>query len=104
MFAKPILAFLAMLQGPVSLAPQKAADAQIAPKAPAKPAPGAADIIGGVQAYYKNTQRLEATFRQRYTNTTFGKTSISDGKLYLDKPGKMRWDYKKPDKKLYISD
>jgi outer membrane lipoprotein carrier protein len=106
MFAKAILALIASLNVPISPLPQKAADAatQIAPKAPAKPMPSAVEVVAGVQAYYKNTTRLEATFRQRYTNTVFGKTSQSDGKLYLDKPGKMRWDYKTPDKKLYISD
>lgn len=72
--------------------------------APSLPAPSPVDIVKGVQATYQNTKKLQANFRQRYTNVTFGKTSTSDGELYVETPGKMRWDYKKPDVTLYISD
>src|SRR5215470_12144286 len=65
---------------------------------------GADEIVKKVQAYYADTQKLEADFRQEYTNTTFGRTSQSDGKVYIAKPGKMRWDYKKPELKWFISD
>jgi chaperone LolA len=78
--------------------------ASAAPKAPAKTAPSAQDTIAGVQAYYKTTDKFEAEFRQKYTNTVFGKSSISDGRVFIAKGGKMRWDYQKPDKKYYISD
>jgi outer membrane lipoprotein carrier protein len=66
--------------------------------------PTADEIIGKVQSFYQDTQKLRADFRQEFTNTTFGKTSKSDGKLYIAKPGKMRWDYDKPEKKYFISD
>lgn len=61
-------------------------------------------LVAEVQKYYLNTQTLQADFRQNYTNTVFGKSSTSDGKLYIQKPGKMRWDYKKPEVKYFISD
>jgi outer membrane lipoprotein carrier protein len=61
-------------------------------------------VVQKVQAYYSGTQKLAADFRQEYTNTTFGRASISDGRVYVAKPGKMRWDYSKPDKKYFISD
>lgn len=67
----------------------------------------ATEIVGRVQAFYIDTQRLTALFRQTYTNTTFGKESVSDGKLWVKKPGKMRWDYRgkqKKVKKSFISD
>jgi outer membrane lipoprotein carrier protein len=70
----------------------------------ASAAPTADEVVGKVQAYYASTQKLKATFRQEYTNTTFGKSSTSDGKVYIAKPGKMRWDYEKPEKKYFISD
>jgi len=66
--------------------------------------PTADEIIGKVQSFYQDTQKLRADFRQEFTNTTFGKTSTSDGKVYIAKPGKMRWDYVKPEKKYFISD
>ena len=56
--------------------------------------PSEADkIVQGVQAFYKNTQHLTAKFRQNVVNKTFGLPSMNDGKVYLKKPGKMRWDY-----------
>jgi chaperone LolA len=65
---------------------------------------GADDVVKKVQAYYAGTQKLTASFRQDYTNTTFGRTSSSDGTVRVAKPGKMRWDYDKPEKKYFISD
>ncbi len=62
------------------------------------------DVVKKVQTYYAQTQKLRADFRQEYTNSTFGKTSSSDGKVYVAKPGKMRWDYSKPEVKYFISD
>jgi outer membrane lipoprotein carrier protein len=72
--------------------------------APAPQAPTADDLVAKVQTYYANTQKLKASFRQEYVNTTFGKSSTSDGKVFIEKPGKMRWDYEKPEKKYFISD
>ena len=53
-------------------------------------------VVNRVQGFYKSNAQLSAVFRQTYTNTTFGKKSISDGKVWLKKAGgKMRWDYYK---------
>jgi outer membrane lipoprotein carrier protein len=73
-------------------------------KAPPPPALTAAELVAKVQAYYATTQKLRAEFRQEYTNTTFGRSSTSDGLVYIAKPGKMRWDYQKPEAKYFISD
>ncbi len=64
----------------------------------------AAEAVAKVQAFYAQMNSLESKFRQEYNNTTFGKKSVSDGKLYISKPGKMRWDYMTPEKKHFISD
>lgn len=69
--------------------------------------PGPDQVVARVQSFYNDTQQLTALFRQTYTNATFGKTSVSDGKLWIKKPGKMRWDYKGKAgkvKKSFISD
>ncbi|WP_428268408.1 LolA family protein [Haliangium sp.] len=74
--------------------------------APAK-ALSANDVVDRVQAFYEGTGQLTALFRQTYTNVTFGKKSVSDGKLWIKKPGKMRWDYRgkqRKVKKSFISD
>lgn len=91
---------------PVKAAPAPALRAQPAEKAPTSPTAGAirvapppptsgeADkIVKGVQEFYKTTEHLTAKFRQNVVNKTFGLPSMNDGKVYLKKPGKMRWDY-----------
>lgn len=84
-----IVAVVALVQAPVAKAP---------------PVLSADEVVTKVQNYYQATDRLEASFRQSYNNVTFGKKSVNDGKVYILKPGKMRWDYKKPEKKHFISD
>ena len=61
------------------------------------------EVVAKVQDFYLQTQHLTALFRQTYTNSTFGKTSVSDGKMWIKKPGKMRWDYVKKGKKKQVS-
>lgn len=65
--------------------------------------PTADQMVAKVQAYYTGITKLQADFRQIYDNTVVGKKSTSDGKVYIAKPGKMRWDYKKPNR-FFISD
>lgn len=74
------------------------------PVAKSPPPLGADEVVARVQKYYETTTKLQASFRQNYTNVTFGRKSTSDGEVYVMKPGKMRWDYKKPEKKHFISD
>jgi outer membrane lipoprotein-sorting protein len=50
-------------------------------------------VVARVQDFYKETQQLTAKFRQTYTNQTFGRPTVSDGMVWIKKPGKMRWDY-----------
>jgi outer membrane lipoprotein carrier protein len=106
MFGNVFFGLLALIHGHTAPLPQKAADAAAtAPAAVAAPAQAsAADVVKNVQKYYGTTNKFEAKFRQKYTNTIIGKTSTSDGTVYIEKPGKMRWDYKAPDVKYYISD
>ena len=56
-------------------------------------APTADEVVGKVQAFYAGINHLTAKFRQEFTNATFGDKKVSDGSLWIMKPGKMRWDY-----------
>jgi outer membrane lipoprotein carrier protein len=51
------------------------------------------DVVMRVQEVYRNTPRMTVRFRQKVVNKTFGLPSVSDGTMYLKRPGKMRWDY-----------
>jgi outer membrane lipoprotein carrier protein len=56
-------------------------------------APTAPTILAGVQKFYAGISHVSAKFRQEVKNQTFGRSDISDGKLFIAKPGKMRWEY-----------
>lgn len=61
-------------------------------------------IAGRVQKVYDTELSLMADFVQIYTSGTSGRTLEESGILSLKKPGRMRWEYNKPDEKLYVSD
>lgn len=60
------------------------------------------EIVDKVQATYENTADLEATFLQESLIKTMDMVEKSEGKVYIKKPGKMRWDYKKPRKQEIV--
>ncbi len=69
-------------------------------------APTAAEILSGVQKFYAGIESVNAKFRQEVVNATFGRSDKSDGVLWIQKPGKMRWDYygkKQKDKPLSVA-
>jgi outer membrane lipoprotein carrier protein len=71
--------------------------------APAKD-PGRA-IARRVQAFYAQTKDFSAGFRQHYTYVAIGRVEDSEGVVQVKKPGKVRWDYARPDRRtLYIED
>ena len=53
----------------------------------------ASDAVDRVQTFYATIKQVTASFRQAVTNDTFGSTKTSDGTVWIQKPGKMRWDY-----------
>lgn len=59
-------------------------------------------VVDSVQKVYENTSNLKARFAQTL-ESAMGKRQAS-GVLRLKKPGKMRWDYEKPEKKLFVTD
>lgn len=66
----------------------------------------AADAVDKVQKFYADIKQVSALFRQSVTYDTFGSTKTSDGSLFIQKPGKMRWDYygkKQKDKPLSVA-
>jgi len=63
----------------------------------------AATVVARVQKYYDATKDLRAKFEQQLESPSRAPSKAS-GEVWLKKPGKMRWDYAKPDKKLMVSD
>lgn len=60
-------------------------------------------LLKDVEKRYNSAQSIEVPFEQVYTIQGRPRRPES-GQLYLKKPGKMRWQYKDPAGKLFISD
>jgi len=54
------------------------------------------EMVHKVEARYKKTTDLTAEFTQTTTVKGFTKALESAGRLYLKRPGKLRWDYLEP--------
>ncbi len=67
------------------------------------PAPSAQEIADRLQAKYDTIRDFSADFVQRYQGGPLGRKREESGTLLVKKPGKMRWNYKKPEEKLFIS-
>jgi outer membrane lipoprotein carrier protein len=80
--------------------------ALVAAPAVAGPAsgPSSADVVAGLQASYEATTDLMASFEQVYTYKVGGLTKSSTGRIFMKKPGRMRFDYLTPSKRHFISD
>ena len=66
--------------------------------------PKVEEVVTKMQAFYEKTQDLKGKFKQVYTDTLYGSKRTSYGYLYVRKPGMMRWNYVKPERKSFIAD
>jgi outer membrane lipoprotein carrier protein len=55
-----------------------------------------------VDEHYNHLRSLQAEFTQTYRGNGVERTE--SGTLWLKKPGKMRWEYRSPKEKLFLSD
>jgi outer membrane lipoprotein carrier protein len=73
----------------------------------AVPTAGASDsaLAGYIQAFessYRGVQTLRADFTQTYVEA--GRTRIESGTVVLARGGRMRWEYRQPEVKVFVSD
>ena len=61
-----------------------------------------ADVAERVDRYYNSLQSLQAEFAESYRGG--GLERAEGGTLWLKQPGKMRWEYRLPAEKLFVSD
>jgi outer membrane lipoprotein carrier protein len=59
-------------------------------------------LAAAVDAHYNHLRSLEAEFTEIYRGSGMERTE--SGTLWLKKPGKMRWEYRSPREKLFVSD
>ena len=60
-------------------------------------------ILEGMENQYANSS-FSATFLQESTLKAMEITDFASGKVFVRHPGKMRWEYEKPDKQIIITD
>ena len=67
---------------------------------PANPAKSIAKLL---DSRYRNLKTLRAVFLERYSEGS-RESRVESGTVYFRKPGRMRWEYDSPEKKLFIAD
>ena len=60
------------------------------------------EIAKRVDEHYNHISSMRADFEERYQGA--GVERAESGVLWLKRPGKMRWEYLQPRKKIFISD
>jgi outer membrane lipoprotein carrier protein len=65
-------------------------------------ADGPLSLARAVDDHYNRLKTLQAEFTETYRGAGIDRTET--GTLWLKKPGKMRWEYRSPKEKLFVSD
>lgn len=90
---------------PVMIAKKDSGAKQPAAKQSAAPKDDASTWAARVQKKYESVKTYEATFEQVTALAgadTTGPKAV--GHVWIGKPGKMRWEFEKPEKKVFVSD
>jgi outer membrane lipoprotein carrier protein len=64
----------------------------------------AADLAQAIQHKYDGIKDFSADFVHKYRGGVLRREAVERGTLLVKKPGKMRWEYKTPEPKLFVSD
>lgn len=64
----------------------------------------AQQVAAALQAKYDRIKDFSADFTQQYESGVLKRKLTERGKLQVKKPGRMRWDYTSPEKKVFVSD
>jgi outer membrane lipoprotein carrier protein len=62
----------------------------------------AEDIAGKTEARLRSYQSLQANFEQLYFSSAISNPLRERGKVFLKKPGWMKWEYLNPEKKTFL--
>jgi outer membrane lipoprotein carrier protein len=86
-----------------ALLPIVAAALLVAPPA-ASASPDAASTLAGLQRWLDGTRDLQGRFEQALVSGALGAGPRESGRLYLSRPGRMRWEYTAPERKIALLD
>ena len=60
-------------------------------------------VLDAVQKKYEQTRSFKAKFIQKSYLKVMGQSQEAEGEVAIQKPGKMKWDYRAPDRQILIS-
>jgi len=60
-------------------------------------------IAKAIEKHYEKVKTLRAVFLETY-RAGEGDLRVESGTVYFQRPGRMRWDYESPEKKLFLTD
>jgi len=63
----------------------------------------ASAIVDAIQKQYDATDTFQARFVQTSYLKILGQSQKAEGSVSIKKPGKMKWDYKAPDRQILVS-
>ena len=90
---KSLVALLPILAVTGVLLPSVASPAEVSAKS----------LVKLLQDHYRNAHTLQAVFLERYGEGP-KQAQVESGTVYFEKPGRMRWDYESPEKKVFLVD
>ena len=61
-------------------------------------------VIRRLEAHHARTADLVARFTQSYRSGMLGREVVERGIVSVKRPGRMRWEYRDPEPKLFVSD
>jgi len=62
------------------------------------------EIVAGIEKTYGSVESIRADFVQTTRSPAMGETGKQRGKMQVKRPKKMRWDFQRPDAKLFVTD
>lgn len=68
------------------------------------PEKSAGDVAAALQRKYETVRDFSADFTHQHQSGVLKRKAVEQGSVLVKKPGKMRWEYKSPEKKLFVSD
>lgn len=60
------------------------------------------EVLAAVDQHYNRLRAFSADFAEEYHAAGIARTE--SGRLWLKRPGRMRWEYRQPREKLFVSD
>ena len=100
--SSPVLSLVVRL--PTVLPVLVALTLSLAPVGPRAADQTPAELAQALQRKYDRIRDFSADFVHTYRGGVLNKTLTERGRVLVRKPGKMRWEYTAPERKLFVSD